>query len=227
MCVSARRLSLVAGCLIVACMAAPARAEAPERTLTACLIPLGQQDAAMFESARRGVAQLFGFEVKVLPAMKMPRAAWYAPRKRWRADKLLDWLDDAAWPAGQGCTFVVGLTREDISVTTERAKDWGVMGLGQIGGRVAVSSSFRVHKKLTAPHTPARRFIKVVNHEIGHVLGVPHVSQRGCLMQDAEGTVLSLDTEDGLLCAPTVQWIEQHHGIKLPVLSRFDWSAVE
>jgi predicted Zn-dependent protease len=27
----------------------------------------------------------------------------------------------------------------------------------------------------------ARRYVKVVHHEIGHVLGVPHVLERGCL----------------------------------------------
>jgi archaemetzincin len=213
--------------VIMACVAAPASAQAPERTLTACLLPLGAQDARLFESARRGVAHLYGFDVVVLPAQAMPKAAWYAPRKRWRADVLLDWLDAGGWPEGRGCTFVVGLTREDLSTTTERAKDWGIMGLGQVGGRAAVASSFRVHKKLTAPHTAARRFVKVVNHEIGHVLGVPHVSERGCLMQDAEGTVLSLDGEHGLLCDATVRWIERRHNIKLPALTSFDWSKVE
>jgi archaemetzincin len=191
------------------------------------MVGLGAYDASMYEAARRGVVYLYGFEVKVLEARAMPRGAWYGPRKRWRADRVLDWLDGAGWPQGSGCTFVVGLTSEDISTTTERAKDWGVMGLGQLGGRAAVVSSFRTHRGLKAPHTATRRFVKVVNHEIGHVLGVPHVRGAQCLMSDAEGSALSTDQQHGLLCEPTREWIERRHKIKLPAHQAFDWSAVE
>lgn len=70
------------------------------------------------------------------------------------------------------------------------------------------------------------RLVKVVNHEIGHVLGLPHVSEKGCLMQDAEGTIKTVDGESGLLCESTITWIEENLRIDLPEHTSFPWDEV-
>jgi predicted Zn-dependent protease len=69
--------------------------------------------------------------------------------------------------------------------------------------------------------------VKIVNHELGHVLGHDHHPVPGCIMNDAEGTVSTVDTEDGLFCAQSREVIERRLGRKLPALDRFDWSRVE
>ena len=102
-----------------------------------------------------------------------------------------------------------------------------MLGLGEIGGKMAVVSSFRTHKKLRKPHTALRRTVKTVNHEIGHLMGLPHQKGEGCLMQDAEGSVLTTDTEHGLLCQPTIEYIERERGYRIPRHVEFDWSVVE
>ncbi len=44
------------------------------------------------------------------------------------------------------------------------------------------------------------RLVKVVNHELGHTLGLPHCPSAGCLMEDAKGTIVTVDNETGAFC---------------------------
>jgi hypothetical protein len=41
---------------------------------------------------RRALELFYGVEVRLLPTVTLPAAAWYPPRRRWRAEKLLDAL---------------------------------------------------------------------------------------------------------------------------------------
>jgi predicted Zn-dependent protease len=75
--------------------------------------------------------------------------------------------------------------------------------------------------------TVVRRAVKTVNHELGHVLGLDHDdSVAGCVMNDAKGTVRSVDRESGLLCDHERRAIEDKWGVTLPRHTRFDWKWV-
>jgi len=203
--------------LVIGLGAAPAAA-AP----TVCVVPLGKHDAKLIPIVRRGVSYLYGFETHVLPARAMPADAFYPPRKRWRADELLLFLDGIAEP---GCSIMLGLTREDISTTKPPFQDWGILGLGEIGGSAAVVSSFRAARRVGRKQA-AMRTVKVVNHELGHVLGMQHGGEPGCIMNDAAGTVKTVDREPGLLCGPERSFVEARHEVRLPEHATFEWNLV-
>lgn len=194
-----------------------------------CIQPLGKFDKRLLKITKRGVTYLYGFEVVELAPLKMPKQTYNRARRRWRADKLLDYLEEDRWGQvkAQGCAMLMGFTMHDISTTTERAQDWGILGLAQLKGKVGVVSSYRTTRKLKAPHTQARRTVKVFNHEIGHILGIPHIKGQGCLMNDAEGSVLTTDQETGLLCEQSSSWIERQLGYELPEHDAFEWELVE
>jgi archaemetzincin len=202
-----RHLLLAAG--VAASLAGWARAEpAPPPTRTpspadysVCIQPLGKPDASLMVTAIAGIEYIYGFTVRVLPRRELPRTAWYAPRKRWRADRLLDWLDANVVPSAH-CNAVLGFTASDISTTKDRYPDWGVLGLGNLGGPSAVVSSYRMRG--TTRRNRHARAVKVVNHELGHVLGLDHYigPEKHCLMEDAAGTVLTVDHEDGRPTSP-------------------------
>lgn len=189
-----------------------------------CLLPLGRHDSRLTEMAARGVAHLYGVEVKTLPPAAMPREAWTAPRRRWRAEKILAHLDASVVPAS-GCEVVVGLTDEDISTTKGAFADWGVLGLALIDGHVAVVSTHRARRGARGAKLE-KRTVNVVNHELGHAFGLDHDPTPGCIMNDAQGSVRTVDKEDGLLCEPSRAVVERRLGAKLPALTAFDWAAV-
>lgn len=133
-----------------------------------------------------------GLKVKILPQKSLPKVAYYPPRKRYRAEIILDELQKEVPADG---LRVLGLTAKDISTTKGKYKDWGVIGLAYLSGRVCVISSFRCKKKAKNAHHALIRFAKTAVHEIGHTLGLEHCPHRGCLMEDAKGKVRTSDRE--------------------------------
>ncbi len=199
----------------------------PASSVSVCVVPLGPYDRGLTRTAVKGIRYLFGFTVKVKARRALPKHAYYPPRKRYRADKLLDWLDAKVVPAHKDCRIVIGFTRIDISVTKGKIKDWGIFGLGSVGGTSAVVSTYRM-KRTRSARTVKKRMVKVVNHELGHVLGLPHYTGRGkgCLMADARGTVKTVDNETGLLCPSNIAKVERRWRVRLPRHTRFNWRKV-
>jgi archaemetzincin len=191
---------------------------------TVCVVPLGRYERDMVPVVTRGIEYLYKLDVKVLDARPLPRSAWYAPRRRYRAEKLLTYLDSDVLP-GSGCDFLMGFTGVDISTTKEQHADWGILGLAWIGGPSGVVSTHRLGRRVGA-RSKAQRAVKVMNHELGHALGLDHHDVTGCLMEDAGGTVKTVDRETGLLCDQSRRDIEDLRGITLPAHPRFDWDRV-
>ena len=217
------RFSLI---VLLACglFAGPARADAVRYTV--CLQPLGKHEAALLAPVGRGLGQAYGVEVRTLAAKPLPRAAYYPPRNRYRAQRLLDHLRDKLRPAARGCDALLGVTAVDVSITKGQHPDWGVLGLAYPGAGVAVVSSFRVHRGADA-RKAAQRAVKVSIHEFGHVLGLPHRTEGpGCIMNDAGGAVRVIDAARGTLCAGERAIAEAALGFPLPRRAQLDWDAI-
>lgn len=120
-------------------------------------------------------------------AMPLPQSAYYASRKRYRADSLIRFLSNITPP---GCV-TIGLTSKDISTSKDSIADWGVMGLGFCPGKACIASTFRLSKS-----EKLMQLFKVAIHELGHTQGLPHCSVKTCFMRDAEGHNPTNDEKD-------------------------------
>jgi archaemetzincin len=196
---SARLLPALAA--LVLAMVPLAEAQPPSRAVRARvhLFVLGDFPAAWIAPIREALARDLAVEVATVePRLPLPAAAYYPPRRRYRAERLLDFLDErmADQPPFERA---LGLTHRDISTSTERFADWGILGLAHEGGRSAVVSSFRMRRRARGEAQALFRMTTTAVHEVGHVLGLPHCTEARCVMRDAEGTMATVDAGDGAL----------------------------
>jgi archaemetzincin len=150
---------------------------------------------AHIEDALRDELQV---EVKHLDSMPLPKSAYYKPRHRWRADTILDVLNEEHGDE-PATTRVLALTASDISVTKEPFADWGIFGLANSPGEAAVVSMFRLKRKAKDRAHLKFRLASVAVHEVGHTFGLPHCEEEQCAMLDAEGGIANTDTGTGKL----------------------------
>lgn len=182
-------------------LAAVLRAEA-----VIAIQPFGVFDKERLEIVRKGLKEAFGLDAEVLAARPHPKDAWYAPRGRWRAERLLDFLGKHRAAKHR---IVIGLTASDISTTKEEHEDWGIFGLGELGGRTCVVSTFRLGAR-GADETKLRdRLRKVAIHEAGHVMGLEHCPGQRCVMRDAESSIATVDGETGAFCESCLKTVAE------------------
>lgn len=165
-------------------------APAPPEPEVLSVQPLGDglSDADL-AFVRNAIRSFYGLDVDLGTPRPLPAAAYYEPRHRYRAERLIEHL--APDPRGAR-RFVLGLTASDISTTTRSAPDWGVIGLAQLDGSAGVVSTFRCGARVSEDGRRVR-LAKVAVHEVGHILGLEHCATAGCLMHDAEGRIATVD----------------------------------
>lgn len=138
------------------------------------LIPLGKVSTAFIKESYDELKKFVPM-VELRHSESMPSSCYYKPRARYRADKLINWLNGRA---GQNETWA-GITMNDISTTKGNIYDYGVMGLGNCPGNACVASNYRLKNK--------KNFYKVIIHELGHTTGLPHCVEKTCYMTAADG----------------------------------------
>jgi archaemetzincin len=160
------------------------------------LVPLRSFPDDLLESVEEALRGELDVEVEVHEVVELPEAAYYKPRRRYRADELLDFLDQYA---ADDDTKVLGLTEVDISTTSDPYPDWGIFGLGRAPGASAVISSYRLKRKPKNREHVRFRVATVAVHEIGHTFGLPHCDEKAveCVMLDAEGGIENTDVSSG------------------------------
>lgn len=164
---------------------------------TVALVPLGEFPAQLLGEITAGLRQELGVTVLPHPPMPLPRMAYYAPRRRYRAERLLDALRPLLRPP---VTRMLGVTTVDISTSAHGVSDWGVLGLGDLGGTSCVLSTFRCRMNSPSEAQSRWRMVSTSVHEVGHTLGLPHCPVPRCVMNDARGSVRTVDASTGHLC---------------------------
>lgn len=159
--------------------------------------PLGTFDTDLYQQIERGLVNELGVHVEQKASIPLPSAAYYAPRRRYRAERLLTHLRPlVVAPINR----VLGVTEVDISTTAHGTYDWGILGLGEMPGPTCVISLFRCRRNARDDAQRNFRMVTTCIHEVGHTLGLEHCADRQCLMTDARGSVATIDATTGRLC---------------------------
>ena len=163
--------------------------------LTVKLLPLGGIDDRWVADMCKQL-KTYHARVELLPAEKLPVAAWYAPRSRYRADSIIRWLQSRA----ADNEVYLAITAADISTNKGTIKDFGIMGLGYCPGKACVASVYRLKNK--------NNFDKVALHELAHTTGLPHCPDKTCYLRDAEGG--DPTAEENSFCEKCTAYLQQN-----------------
>lgn len=144
---------------------------------TVVIQPLGQFDPAQVDFVAKKL-RLSYKKVEVRLALALPNHTLNKSKSRHRALSIITWLSKSV----RKNESVIGITSEDISITKGSIDDYGIMGLGFCPGKACIATTYRLNKKRVND-----QLYKIVIHEHGHNLGLPHCPSKGCYMMDAEG----------------------------------------
>ncbi len=177
----------------------------PPNQIIVDLQPLNNFSKEKVKLAQQTITENYGFKVQVLADEKIP-ADYITRRKgyRYKARKIIAWLNKRN---AKNTDYTVGLTSEEICIDKKnklgvqklpeyKYRDWAVFGLGYIARSGCVVSS----KRLGSGALGNKRFQKVVLHELGHNLGLPHCPNQ-CLMADAAESISTVDKVPMQLCS--------------------------
>ena len=169
------------------------RHSATQHELTIALVSLGPVPIHDVTEAKLAIEKTFNARV-VLKQKALPEGAYYAPRKRYRADKILTYLADSTIHTSR----IIAITERDISTTYRGENDWGV--IGQADDLCAVVSTYRLKGHAAADRLVNSRLRKNVLHELGHTFGLDHCPDKKCVMQDGESGLITTDRADERFC---------------------------
>jgi archaemetzincin len=179
------------------------------------LIVLGEFDSALIDRVEAGLRAELAVDVERIEGLPLPQEAYYPPRRRYRADRLLEHLNTHL-EGEPATTRVLGMTSVDISTTKPPHQDWGVFGLGELGGRSCVISTFRLARRARDTDHLTFRVVTTAVHEVGHTLGLEHCDDPGCVMRDAEGSITTVDTSTGHLGPHCTRLLDERSPRVLP-----------
>lgn len=172
---------------------------APRRTHSMC-IGVAPAGAPCGLAAKVVAAHVEGFlqlPARVLAGVPPPRAALDPHRLQYDAGRAIECFEEEPF---EGVPKVVCVMDGDLFVPIFSH----VFGEARLGGRVAVVSLYRLAGAgrdggAVGPQRVLERVAKVALHELGHLFGLTHCSDPGCLMHFA-GDCDGLDRAPLLFC---------------------------
>ncbi|MCB1219418.1 MAG: matrixin family metalloprotease [Planctomycetales bacterium] len=178
------------------------------RQLRIAILPLhapGNTDAARtdwFSQAEldqlpESLASVFPFEFEVLGPLAIPEDCYDSKRGQYLTDRMLDWLRE---DHDRRYFRVIGISPHDL---TDADHNW-LFGQAQIGGPACVASNYRILRGVKYTRERQRElWHQIIQHELGHTLGLPHIEDRRSLMCYADS--LAEHNETGNIILPS-EW---------------------
>jgi len=170
-----------------------------------CILPIGDVDADVISFLKNKLKNVFGC-CKVLIPMEIPMDAYDPQRKQFNSTAILLKIKPL-------CRVVLGVI--DVDIYADRLNF--VFGEAEVGGNRAIISLTRLRQEFYGLPADENLFklraLKEAMHEIGHVFGLLHCSDRRCVMHFSN-SIVDTDIKDWRYCERCKRRLEIK-GIKL------------
>ena len=137
------------------------------------LIPFGETNPLALSVVAANLQAVAGLTTRILPERPLPDDAFIASRYQFDAVKIVNTLGHEQ----DGSLFRMGVIQRDLCIPILTY----VYGEAQLGGHAAVISLHRLHH--IDRQVAFERGAKIALHEAGHLLGLEHCREPGCLMR--------------------------------------------
>jgi archaemetzincin len=137
------------------------------------LIPFGSLDTLAVSIIGANIQAVLGLFTDIQPERAKPDFAFMPVRNQYDASRILKSLATET----DGAPFKLGLIQSDLSIPILTY----VFGESQLGGKAAVVSLHRLFD--IDRQVVYQRAAKIAVHEVGHLLGLEHCWEAGCLMR--------------------------------------------
>lgn len=155
------------------------------------LIPYGEIDPFALTVVAANLQAVAGLPTRIQPSRPFPEDAFIATRHQFDAVKVVN----ALCHEEDGAPFRMGVIQRDLCIPILTY----VYGESQLGGQAAVISFHRLHH--IDRQVSYERGAKIAVHEAGHLLGLEHCREPGCLMRFSK-QLEQLDLLPMRFCSP-------------------------
>lgn len=152
------------------------------------IISLGDIEKGIIKHAEKALKSAYPLETEILDKADVPKNAFNPVRNQYIASEVLNFLRKK-FPE----QHIFGITDKDIYAYNLNF----VFGLADIHGKSAIISTARLKHK--SVEIFMERVAKEAIHEIGHMLGLMHCSNRACVMSFSN-SIYEVDIKTKELC---------------------------
>lgn len=165
---------------------------------------LGKEVQALLEPMREYAAIFFDRPAKLLSPTPLPKAAYVSTRQQYEAAEVLVELERLK-PADT--LALVGITEADLFT---RGLNF-VFGMGNPATGCGIYSVVRYKAGQSGENTLQRRALKVLNHEVGHILQLKHCVFYRCTM-NGSNSLPEADRRPIFLCPVCLEKLQWRLG---------------
>ena len=157
------------------------------------IIPIGKIEQSILEDVVKAMKRTFKIPVEIGETFELPEESFNRFRNQYISDVILEDLEK------KFTDRVLAVT--DVDIYTDKLNF--IFGQAKMGGNVSIVSLFRLDPAFyKQPHDEKllkERLIKECIHEFGHLLGLRHCREIGCVM-NFSNNIREVDNKTDKFC---------------------------
>lgn len=157
------------------------------------ILPLGKISQQILELTAKALKENYGLKTEIIPGAKISKESYNSSRKQYLAEKILEFIKrkfkDRVFAICNVDIYAEGLNF--------------IFGQAELNGKVGMISTYRLNPEFYGLQFDEKLFFERIEkeaiHEVGHMLGLRHCSNKSCVMCFSN-SIIEVDRKSKELC---------------------------